>query len=351
LLCAIAACRPNDNPTSSEDSTSTETVAPRLESATTVVAPSLDTAADWLARPDLLQYDGQTGHLFALDLITKTIVEFTTAGGLVRLYAGQIGGGPGEVRNPLEFTLTPDHVFLWDEGRATVLRYSRSGDYHEFPVDPQYKDISSLPTGDLILIPSAAAGFTADVLDADGNVIRQVGAMSLERADCVVACEVHGLPSGGFLVLLGIIPSLTVMSPDGDVLRTFDFEQVEDLEVWRAEEQELMGQHVREAQGRQAVGGKLWVWDMSIVGPSTALLNVLPANPHERGRELWLVDLETGDVVRTGYDRTTVGNSAALGDAVYAIDVADAAVYSYPANQELRPYLVGHETHSMEVNP
>ena len=339
LIAGIAGCQAADSPAS------TEIVAPRLENAITVAAPAADTGTAWLARPDLLQYDRLTGHLFALDFINKAIVEFTTSGELVKMYAGRVGSGPQEVRNPWEFTLTPDHLFLWDEGRATVLRYSRSGEFeHEFPVDPQYKDISSLVTGDLVMIPSATPGFTADVIDPQGGVIGQVGELDFGLGDCVAACEVHGLAGGGFAVLFGIVPSLTVIGPNGDIVRTIEFGQVEDLEVWREEERALMGEHSHQAREQRAIGGKMWVWDMSIVGPTTALLNVLPAKVHERGRELWLVDLESGDVVRTGYDRSTVGNSAALGDALYTIDVTDAGVYRYAVNEALRPYTAGHQS-------
>ena len=91
------------------------------------------------------------GNLFVFDTDNARIVVVDHLGGLVREF-GQAGGGPGEFRMPMGFTVTPeDEVVVSDVGQQALLIFSTEGEFlRSVPLDLE----KGVPGSGLVADPS-----------------------------------------------------------------------------------------------------------------------------------------------------------------------------------------------------
>lgn len=94
------------------------------------------------------------GNLFVFDTDNARIVVVDHLGGLVREF-GQAGGGPGEFRMPMGFTVTPeDEVVVSDVGQQALLIFSTEGEFlRSVPLDLE----KGVPGSGLVADPSGRA--------------------------------------------------------------------------------------------------------------------------------------------------------------------------------------------------
>jgi hypothetical protein len=307
-----------------------------------IVRPDTTPETDWIGRTTDLIYDRDSGHLFGVNYSDQVIFEATRDGELVRTY-GRRGEGPGELKNAHRLMNTRGGIVAFDLGNMKLIRFERGSDrYVEGRLDHYYYDFAVGPKDEIYAIPGWG-GEAIAVLGLDGRVVRGIGERSLIPGTGV-GFRVSALDDGGFVLVDTDLPELILLDPEGAVRRLVDTDlpelilldpegavrrrvplhELPLMKEWKAEEDEIMGRRPG------LIGGKTWVPDIEPIDASTFVVAVSPPRPFDRGRQLWMVDLDSDLISRYGYDVTEVGSEIALaGSSVFTFGLRDGALREY----------------------
>ena len=206
-----------------------------------------------LGRPTYTEIDSDGNHL-VMDLGTFEVHVFDSEGTYQSSFGSQ-GEGPGEFQQPMRPILSEnDTLYISDNGRRSLLVYSRNGDYSwdhaydvSFPATEEGFPFYSLtPTeagfpivyrvqDDSEEFPNGYS--TVKLIDRNGNVVRDTGVkfdvgknLELSMGDTRISMrvsEMHGTqisphPDGSYFQAWTEDPVLRQFSAAGDTLRSIE---------------------------------------------------------------------------------------------------------------------------------
>ncbi len=165
-----------------------------------------------------------------------------------------------------------------------------------------------------------------DVLDREGRIVGGFGGRSYLAGSCT-SCAMARLPDGRVAVLDGTRPELFVFAEGETDPAWIDLYSMPLMERWR---EELAAQLRRlERMG----GGRLWLGDqLDAAGPSHVIMAAAPPGIMETGKELWLLEVDTGDVERYDYGEPLIGYRLAVDwPRIFTSHIEEARILEYRA--------------------
>jgi hypothetical protein len=308
-----------------------------------VAVPGFAAGTDWIPAIQRLEVGPSTRDVFALDRFGTEVVEFDSAGRFLRQFGGTSGGGPGEVRDVIDFGVSSRYVFLLDEGNAKTLVYDRHARLiHEFRSSPTYAQLAVL--GERIFYMPSVTGAAFDVFSVAGERLGSVGTMQDlpyrgEGRDTLFACAnctLFALNASTLAVGSPEQSRIATFSDEGQRLGHWDF--LKDNPIirrWHATDEPYMvraqKQGQEEAPSHTVVEVvKSYFSNFTPAGGGWIAMTVTPSVPEhrDRGYEYWLFNTRNGTYLRYGYPRRTLGLLATGARRVYALDTGNGGVYA-----------------------
>jgi len=288
-----------------------------LRPAGDVVSPDTVAPPQWFGALLRVVRDSVTGSFLAVDQPNARVVEFSPDGDLIAVY-GRSGPGPGEFSQPFDVIVQHDTVFVLDLTGPSVVKFYRGGTFiSEHGLRSSYHSFVAIGDSVWAFVPGAG-GSGLDEYERNWEFRRHIDIEGDERGRCM-RCLMLALSDSTFLYIEPETPLLLLVDSGGVTLRSIGFESHLFLNQWRKEEEELLG-------GR---GGKLWIVDAARVSDSRVLLLALPGLAHERGSELWLVDIDEGLLARYRFDNRELFTGLAFDSIAYVTAIASGGLYRY----------------------
>ncbi len=324
LIAVLAACVGDQAPADRSIQQGEPPVEP-LSFLRSVVSPDTTLETDWLSTPTRLRVDPTTRTLLVMGQMEGRVVEFSTAGQLIRHF-GEQGSGPGEIRLAQGFAITTHVVIILDAGNGKIAVFDRSsGDVmSEIRLNHLPYDIAAVDDSLIALVPGTA-GHAFALYALNGREVGQY-AESVIPNPCY-SCQIVSLAGDLIVITDGEGPLSYVFDQSGNLIRTLNYrEMIADVAVWEREFAELL-----EVAGDRGPAGRILFADNVRAANGRMLLTVVPEKVAERGRELWVVDPGGGRViVRYTYPHVDAGTFAVmLGDLVFAHRTEDFGIHEY----------------------
>ncbi|MDX1395313.1 MAG: hypothetical protein R3195_13030 [Gemmatimonadota bacterium] len=286
--------------------------------------PDLSPDTDWLTFPTNLVFDEETGHLFIQDRDSRAILEVDESGELVRVY-GRAGEGPGEIGHASAIAVRGDRVVAVDNGNLKILVFRRDGTVEtEFRIPRFYRDLEILEDGSLVVVPGNE--HAVEIIDLEGRVIDGFGERELLGAAGYSAdLALARFDDERVVALRGHRPELYVFDPADGSARLVDLYEMPLMRGWRDE----VAAQLRRVQ--RAGGGRSWMSaEVHVRDGSTVMISPAPPDLMTNGREVWLLDVDTGSVERFSYGEPLIGYSTWLAyPRLFTTHVRDGTILEY----------------------
>lgn len=305
-------------------------------------ANAVDSARPWIGRVSDLLYVSDSGTLLVRDGARNAASEISSSGVILHTYHPRIGQGPGELRSLNGVVATPDEVLLLDNRNRRLLRYGIRG---EFLGDVQLKrNCASLAALDdeLFCVPGSD-GAAFDVYSFDGVYVGGRGASNdLPTPSCpdhtcdqmppCSFCSIAATPSHTLIVAEATTPSLVEFEATGAVSRTIQLDRFAFVREWKAQAFDDIRSRADE-RPPNAIETKSFIAALAPLSTGDIALAVLPPRAvlQSAGRELWLVQPDSGTVRRYQYGTSDLGQRVAISDdsTLYVADADGSVIVSF----------------------
>ncbi|MGH7540969.1 MAG: hypothetical protein ACRELC_08225 [Gemmatimonadota bacterium] len=287
-----------------------------------------------MGRSHSLRYASLRHTLLTINLDTRGVIEFDTAGNHIRTFDATKMPPSDRVFISAFRVRGPDLLAL-DRGNGRLIKFAReASDVLEvYEARGPYQDFTWTGPDEVSLVPGRGDALVEVLSLTNGEIVERVGTRGAVPSSCAGQCFIETTASGDLILIVSELPAVYRVAASGRLRTLTTFADVSILDRWREEEAELMRGH--------SSAGKMWITDVGIAHMPRVLLSVLPAHVVERSTEIWQVSLESGSTRRMQLPRgIPPWGVAQVGAAVYVTNSIDGAVYraDVPSLQERRQW-------------